>query len=163
MHGRTQSYTDSVTLDMGRCFWFRCFAAQVISMSPEPTGHARYPICSCEGSWAPNQTVGLDRVPTSLDGGFLLSESVNVFSRIPTFSCQRMRLKEPGIENDRKFPQKSDRNPSARNRPDLDEKRSFSSRIRPIPSEFLYGIRRFRDGSDDWNVRPWNEREICFV
>ena len=58
------------------------------------------------------------------------------------------------IENGRKFPQKSDRNPSARNRSDLDEKRSFPSRIRPIPSEFLYGIRRFRDGSDDWNVRP---------
>ena len=70
-------------------------------MSPEPTGHAKYPVCSYEGSWAPDQTVGRDRVPTSLDGGFLLSESVNVFSRIPTFSCQLMRLKEPGIENDR--------------------------------------------------------------
>ena len=70
-------------------------------MSPEPTGHAKYPICSCEGSWAPDQTVGLDRVPTSLDGRFLLSEPVNVFSRIPTFSCQRIRLKEPGTENDR--------------------------------------------------------------
>ena len=70
-------------------------------MSPEPTGRAKYPICSCEGFWAPDQTVGLDRVPTSLDGRFLLSEPVNVFSRIPTFSWQRIRLKEPGIRNDR--------------------------------------------------------------
>ena len=31
---------------------------QVISMSPEPTGHAKYPICSYEGSWAPDQMEG---------------------------------------------------------------------------------------------------------
>ena len=43
-------------------------------MSPEPTGHAKYPVRSYEGSWAPDQTDGRDRVPTSLDGGFLLSE-----------------------------------------------------------------------------------------
>ena len=94
MEGFIQSLTCLRNRPFGR-------ASQVISMSPEPKGHAKYPICSCEGSWAPDQTVGLDRVPISLDGRFLLSEPVNVFSRIPTFSCQRIRLKEPGIRNDR--------------------------------------------------------------
>ena len=40
--------------DLSIELWLELFIfftyTQVVSMSPEPTGHAKYPICSCEGS-----------------------------------------------------------------------------------------------------------------